>query len=120
MNKDRILDIWKDIGTKYPDEEVSLSYVPLKKLLDPEVQKNFPDIVIFNMVKGVHTTATDPPVMVSHQGFIIKKNGVLYLRHAAINKEVMEVPLNDYIEERMKDKKWPTLGFNFQAIHDPW
>lgn len=96
-----------------------LPYVPLATLLTASVQKKLKaeKILLFNLIKNEHTK-TNVPVIVGHQGFIIEKNGALYLRHAAQKKETLDVLFTDYIQERQKDTTWPTLGMHFMRIVD--
>jgi len=97
-----------------------VSYIPLTELLSNEVQKKLIDegVVLFNMVKNEHTKV-NIPVIIGHQGFIIEKNGSLIIRHASSSKTdggIVDVLLNEYVETRLKDTTWPTLGFNIMRI----
>lgn len=99
----------------------ALRYIPLSELTKSEIIEKIKaeKILVFNLVKDKHTKNPKIPVMVSHQGFIVEKQGVLYIRHASPAKDAMsvvDVPFETYISERMKDTTWPTLGFNLQKI----
>jgi hypothetical protein len=111
-----LLHQWRNLGVGVNITTATLPYLSLEVLLDKTVQERFPDISLFNLIKGQHKKM-NPPVMVSHQGFIVREKGVLYLRHASVgSKKVSQIPLNDYVKERMKDETWVTLGMNIQAL----
>ncbi|HVN67127.1 MAG TPA: N-acetylmuramoyl-L-alanine amidase-like domain-containing protein, partial [Candidatus Sulfotelmatobacter sp.] len=98
-------------------EKAALKYIPLKRCFDPGTQKKFPDIVLFNTIKA-ENTKIKVPTAVSHQGFIIRKtDGQLYVRHAAAAAVTKDVLFVDYLNERLTDTAWPTLGFNIQRIN---
>lgn len=107
-----------------PNETVSsiaqLHYVPTAKLLSQEIQDRIKakKILVFNLIKYRHIKKPMPDI-VSHQGFVIEKDGVLFFRHASpsagINK-TLDMPLNDYIVDRVQDTTWTTLGMNFMEL----
>lgn len=114
---DLIAALTKDSTNKKTTPLARLHYVPLKTLLTAATQKKLKaeKILLFNLIKN-ENTKTDVPVIVSHQGFIIVKQGTLYLRHAAQSKETQDVLFNDYIQTRLKDTTWPTLGMNLMRF----
>jgi hypothetical protein len=110
------LQEFKELGSQFADQNPELRYITLERLLDPEVQNKFPKLLIFNLIKGKHSTA-NPPVMISHQGFLVRHDDhTLHIIHAAVGKKVLEQPFDEYIRLRMQDRTWPTLGMNFQMI----
>lgn len=98
-------------------KKATLRYVPLAALLSPQVQRRLPKISIFSLIRGTHPTIPNIAVMVSHQGFLIKKNKEeIFIRHASTStKTVMDIPLNEYVANRLQDK-WPSLGLNLQVV----
>ena len=52
---------------------------------------------------------------VSHTGFLIKKDGELYIRHASLTyKKVVDEKFSDYIKKLQKNPKY--LGFSILEI----
>ena len=102
---------------KSVDPEAKLPFLSLDCLLDPEIQAKIKSygMVLFNLIKAEHTKF-DIPVIVGHQGFLVVKDDRIYLRHAAVRKQVLDVPLDEYVRERQKDTTWPTLGMNLLAL----
>lgn len=101
-------------------------YVPLTALLTKSVQDKIKTekILVFNLVKNEHTLK-DLNLIISHQGFVIERDGKLYFRHASRGTQTLDIPFENYIQERLKDTVWPTLGFNLMRIQDgimscPW
>lgn len=118
----QILELQK-ISPNFADKEQlgKLNYIPLSSLLAPEMQTKLKaeTLLVFNLIKNEHSKTSKIPVMVSHQGFLINKDGVLFIRHASPSKGsegVRDVPFNEYVKDRMGDAVWPTLGFNFQRL----
>lgn len=111
----------KQIGPNQVVSELGkLKYVPLKNLLENSVKEKLLEerVVLFNLVKNERSTK-ETFVMVTHQGFIIEKEGELYLRHASSEAKVTgDVKFEDYIQARMKDENWPTLGFHLMGFND--
>lgn len=101
-----------------PAQTVKLSYIPFDILKLNHIQKRLPRISIFSLVRGDHPTNPNIPVMVSHQGFLIRKaDNQLYVRHASTKTmQVMDVKFSEYIELRLKDGPWPSLGLNLQTV----
>lgn len=106
------------------DHLAELAYVPLKHLLsfqDVRDRLKQKKVVIFNLVKHLHKEYSADRTIVSHQGFIVEKNGVLYLRHAtpaSAHRKTVDMSMDEYVRERMKDTTWPTLGMNILEIQD--
>lgn len=109
------------IGPNQTASELArLKYVPLKNLLEDSVKNKIKEerVVLFNLVKNEHTTRKIA-VIVSHQGFIFEKEGELYIRHASSEaKKTSDVKFEDYVEARIKDKNYPTLGFHLMGFHE--
>lgn len=58
------------------------------------------------------------PVRVSHQGLVIKKDGKLYLRHAArkVYGRVVDEPLSWFLARNAKYRKWPVTGVHLAQV----
>ena len=99
-------------------QKVGLRYIPFKTLKLARIQNRLPKVSIFSLIRDEHPTNRNIPVMVSHQGLLIRKdNGELYIRHASTStKTVMDIKLNKYIDMRFKDAPWPSLGLNLQVL----
>jgi hypothetical protein len=100
-------------------QKVGLKYIPFKMLKLSRIQSRLPKVSIFSLIRDDHPTNSNIPVMVSHQGLLIRKNdGELYIRHASTSgsKTVMDITLNEYIELRLKDAPWKSLGLNLQVM----
>lgn len=113
------LSVLNSLGADIADQHGEMSYIALEDLLKEETQKLIPDFAVFNLIKGDFRNA-HIPVVTGHQGFIVRKNGKLYLRHAtpskAAGQKVADVDFEEYIKERTQDRTWPTLGLNINGI----
>jgi len=51
-------------------------------------------------------------VRVSHMGFVVRKDGRLYVRHASIGEEhrVIDLELGQFLDRQREYKKWPVQG----------
>src|SRR5437868_9544767 len=54
----------------------------------------------------------DRVVRVSHMGFVVRKDGQLYVRHASIGEEhrVIDLELSQFLDRQREYKKWPVQG----------
>ncbi|MBI3542605.1 MAG: DUF1460 domain-containing protein [Deltaproteobacteria bacterium] len=86
-------------------------YVPFEHL--GSAVKNVPEGAVVNVVRQSDDAH---PVLISHQGFIVWKGDVAFLRHAARNKGIAEVPFARYVES-MRNQPWRVVGFNFNAFN---
>lgn len=71
------------------------------------------------VVNFVHQNSEKKPVLISHQGFLIREGGTVYLRHASFGGEIKKKPLMDYLNDLAKDpaaRKWPIIGVNLNRI----
>ena len=69
---------------------VKLAYIPLKK-----IQMSLTHIPQGAVINIVHVDQDRYPVLISHQGFLIWKNGMPYFRHASRNRRIAEIPFAD-------------------------
>lgn len=99
---------------KAPDSfgaiDVKVPYLPLDRVMG--AVQHIPQGALINIVRE---SKARYPVLISHQGFLIWKNGVAYFRHASRNKEVTEVPLEKYVKQAQK-MPWRVLGMNINAF----
>lgn len=58
-------------------------------------------------------------MLVTHQGFLIRKRGEVYIRHAALNDKVLDVKLVDYINVFMVPGALDPQGFNVLELRRP-
>ncbi len=80
-------------------------YIPLTKLftknnsLNVYIKKQIPDGAIIEIVRPNWKIADKigTNINMSHLGFAIYKQGQLFFRHAAENKFVLDIPLQDYL-----------------------
>jgi hypothetical protein len=89
---------------------VRLPYIPLDRMLD--ALEHLPQGTVLNIVRENNDRF---PNIVTHQGFLVWKNGVAYFRHASQKRDITEVPLTFYIQLARK-MPWRVLGFNLNAF----
>ena len=85
---------------------VKLAYLPVDKIMS--ALQHIPQGAIINVVRE---SKDRYPVLISHQGFLIWKKGVAYLRHASRQKEISEIPFEQYVRNA-RSMPWRVLGFN--------
>jgi len=51
-------------------------------------------------------------VRVSHMGFVVRKEGALYVRHASFGEEheVIDLEIGQFLDKQREYKKWPVQG----------
>jgi hypothetical protein len=89
---------------------VKLPYVPMNMALT--ALPHIPQGAVINIVRE---NKERYPVLISHQGLLIWKNGVAYFRHASRNRRIREVPFNEYLHTARK-LPWKVLGFNVDTF----
>jgi len=90
---------------------VSLPYVPVDKVHD--VLSYIPNGAIVNIVRE---NRTHYPTIVSHQGFLVWKDGKAYFRHASRDHEIREVRFEDYMRQHVRTMPWKILGINVNTF----
>ena len=111
----------------YPTSDQTVAFNYLDKnaiLLNPGLLDKIPSPSIINLVRQNWMIGDKPisdytgtDIVVSHQGFAIRKNGVLLFRHASSSKSTMAVteePLIDYLR-RLEDNS-SYVGINILQI----
>ncbi|MGE4234292.1 MAG: N-acetylmuramoyl-L-alanine amidase-like domain-containing protein [Bacteriovoracia bacterium] len=91
---------------------VELPYLPLNKL--SKALKSIPQGSIVNIVRK---DSSKMPVLISHQGFLIWKEGQPYFRHASNGHEIAEVPFLTYMEKVQRSSRWKVLGINVNQFN---
>ena len=111
--KENLLQALRGLGESMPDEEAQIPYLPIRDFEERLAQ--IPSGTIANLVRA---DRLDKPVLISHQVFIIQKGGETYIRHAAFDSVVKDVPALEYFS-RYESSKWPLLGINLDEVVDP-
>jgi len=99
------------IGAGLPDQEVSINYVPLAAL--PALLADIPSGTVVSLVREARA---DKPTLITHQFFIFDGPAGKIIRHAALGKQVMDVPAAEYIANLSTYTSWKVLGFNLSAV----
>lgn len=93
--------------------EARVSYIPIEKL--DSAMEHLPHGAILNFVRS-----NDPrqPVLITHQGFVVKEKGMVLLRHASSAGIVRTVVLRDYIRKQTKEHrtKGKLIGINLNQL----
>jgi len=108
--KEKIIGKIQKAGDAYKPTDVSLNYIPIDTLLkDQAVLDKIPSGSIFNMVRNdttwiVKGEPKEIGTIISHQGFIIRKDGELYLRHASsAEQKIVDVPMKKYLKDMQQN-----------------
>lgn len=96
-----------------PDERAEIKYLPMS-----EINRLLPKIPSGSIANLIRANMHDKPTLVSHQVFIIDKNGEKIVRHAAQGRSVEDVPALEYFS-RYANSKWPLLGLNILSPQSP-
>ncbi|MFA6003035.1 MAG: N-acetylmuramoyl-L-alanine amidase-like domain-containing protein [Elusimicrobiota bacterium] len=99
-------------GQGFADQISTVAYVPLAAI--PEVLDRIPSGAVACLVRE---DRPDKPVVVTHQMFIISRDGKRYVRHAASGKTVEDVPALEYFT-RFAASSWRVLGINLTQPQD--
>lgn len=106
--KEELVARWRRLGEGMPDEQARVPYVPLEDLA--EALPRVPSGAVVSVVR-----ADDPaiPVLISHQGFLIRRpDGAVLFRHARTGQRVMDQDFLGYFEGQGA-WRWPVVGLNF-------
>lgn len=104
---------FRELGRQFQDEVSTVPYVPIDMLFS--VIDKIPSGTIANLVRE---DVPDKPILISHQVLIIEKDGGKYVRHAAYEKKVEDVPALKYFD-RYAGAKWRLIGINLNRIIPP-
>ncbi len=109
QKNNRIIEL-KTKAKNYASQQARINYIPLTALFS----HNKADLFLFNQIpNGSIITIVRPNwqlkqyigtnINVSHLGFAIKKNGLLYFREAStIDRKVIDVPLEKYLKQYLE------------------
>ncbi|MBI3557733.1 MAG: DUF1460 domain-containing protein [Deltaproteobacteria bacterium] len=89
---------------------VRLPYVPIDRMV--EALKHVQQGSVINIVRASRDRY---PVLISHQGLLIWKDGVPYFRHASRTSQIREIPFAEYILS-LRTMPWKVLGFNVNTF----
>lgn len=114
---ERVLE-WRAEGQRLSPQEARLDYVPIDWILKNSKWLNeIPHGAVVNFVRPNWdlTQVAGTHMNVSHQGFILRRNGNVYLRHASSgSSKVSEILFLDYLKTLANH---PTLkGVHFLAV----
>jgi hypothetical protein len=90
----------------------SLSIIPLKKFISRAAAAPSGTLVVV-----VRKDQPDLITRISHVGMLVHEKGRPFLRHAATGeKEVIDEPLEQFVERHARFQKWPVEGFALYAV----
>jgi hypothetical protein len=90
----------------------SLSMIPIKKFVARAAGAPAGTLVVV-----VRKDQPDLVTRVSHVGMLVHEKGRAFLRHAALGeKEVIDEPLEHFVERHAAFQKWPVEGFALYAV----
>jgi hypothetical protein len=107
--------VTEKVWAKSADAKVSyIEITDVKKVLN-----DIPDGAVINLV---HRNDGHHPVLITHQGFVIRDGNQVLLRHASRGGRIRTNDLYDYLRGLMKQQNpttnWPLIGVNFNQIKD--
>jgi hypothetical protein len=97
-----------------PAVHVSVPFIAMS-----ELEKVLPKIPTGTIVNLVHKNDEGYPVIIGHQGILIRQGNQVLLRHANSKGIIRTNELLPYLEQLMKNQKssrWPLIGVNFNQI----
>jgi hypothetical protein len=96
--------------------EASVPYIRITDL--KKVLGKIPEGAILSLV---HNDEVHHPVLITHQGIVVRKGSQLYLRHASTGGLIRTSQLENYLGGLLKKQKphskWPLVGFNLNQIN---
>lgn len=115
--KEKRLKQLQALGQQFSDRSYSINYIPLKFLA--EIMRDIPSGAIVNIIRE---NRPNMPVLVSHQGFAIRKDEALLFRHATFPKEpgsvenkVLDSPFLEYFK-LYENAPWKALGIHLLEV----
>lgn len=93
--------------------EAAVPYIPKGEL--DKVIARIPDGAVLNLVRQDNPKH---PVLVSHQGIIVREGSRVMLRHSTTRGRIRTVELKRYLEQSKRYRSWPVLGFNLNQINE--
>jgi hypothetical protein len=96
--------------------DVRLPYIAIRAVDD--VIHKIPNGAILNLV---HKDDGHHPVLITHQGFVIREGERVLLRHASRGGRIRTSDLSSYlkglIKQQKANSKWPLIGVNLNQIN---
>ena len=113
--KARLVKAMLQVGLGLAPMKAELPYLPMSKL--PEKLASIPSGTVITIVRQNKSRI---PVLVSHQGFLIRKGkgATPYFRHAGIGDKAADVPFLEYFYKYF-NSRWPLQGLNLTTPLDP-
>ncbi len=108
---------WRALGAAIPDARVSLPYISVSDL-SALLRQDAARVPSGSVVSIVRVEDPRMPVMVTHQGLLIRRDGRVYLRHARVDRQVVDSELVPYFESQAQ-QRWPILGINLALPLSP-
>ncbi len=97
--------------------DVQIPYIELSKI--KKVLAQIPNGTILNLV---HKNDLNHPVLITHQGFVIREGNKVFLRHATLSGTIHTMELTHYLRgllsHQKAQKNWPLIGVNLNQISD--
>ncbi len=94
--------------------QATASYIPLDQV--SQVVDRIPSGAIVNLVRK---NSARHPVLITHQGFVVKDKGKIYLRHATPSGKIYTVELLEYLKsaKSKESSSWPLIGINLNQLN---
>ena len=92
---------------KVPEGEFRIHYLTLD-----EAKRRAASIEPGSVLLVVRQHDPNRVVRVSHMGFVVRKGGRMYVRHASTGEEhrVIDMELRRFLDKQREYKKWPVQG----------
>jgi hypothetical protein len=90
--------------------EAKVKYMPVDKI--EKAMAHIPNGAIVNIV---HAESDQHPVVISHQGIMVKRGKHAYFRHARRGSGVKDSPFLAYMQAQ-KNAAWPLVGINVNVV----
>lgn len=98
-------------------KEAKLSYIPIQDI--KKVLNDIPSGTILNLV---HKNDDAHPVLITHQGLVIRDGNRVLLRHASTGGHIRTSDLYPYLHslelKQNRRTRWPLIGVNLNQIND--
>jgi hypothetical protein len=93
---------------------VSVPYLPVGEVA--RFASKIPNGAVLNLVRSDRRTQ---PVVITHQGFVIQKDGSTFLRHSTVDGKLKSVLMEEYLERLAGEgaHRWPLLGVNLNQLN---
>lgn len=116
----QLLARFRGLSAKVSNQEAHIPYVPLTVLYDKQGRPNqfiFDQIPSGSIIEIVRSDwkADGTELDVSHLGFALRtKDGLIYREASLIKKEVIDIPLAEYLRKYLNDRAFN--GINIQLV----